>query len=679
MFDRLRNAVDALFKDNGWLTANGYSNKQEQKEYTLSIIRALEAGSKLHLLEASTGVGKSFGYLFPLLAYAGLSKKKVIVCTHSIALQKSLMGQPLAMALSALEHFDIPHPITGQRIGMHHYLDIRRVESVCNENKGAYPRKSSEFLEWAKHECSHGTGLIESWLDANQELPFELVETDICIRPYSNNATNLRYLKDKEESKEYGLTFTSHMMLLSSLTNNTLGAPSTGDVVLIDEADTINSTAEQITDKHINITQIYKLIDSLNNVLTVKGKNIASDIKSLIDTFNSSIPTIEFTSYSFQSTDEAEHHKSILLDISHKLVELQNKIKTQHQDSSAAYRLYEMAFNAAYIIKSLDKYISIFSIYTSNKKDRGYVAGSTRPLGIVRTLLKKQVTLIGTSATLIDRHKMSKTVSFNGFIAKTGVCPSLVGETCKLEPKSYGSMDFFICKPSFPPPFIKNEEFEINQSWVRNVSTLITNLLESGEKVLVLSSSYNETFLLQEALGKTAYCHTTGSVSSSFEEALLMEAPVFITPAGWSGLNYRNTQNEQYFTSLVITKIPFIPPSKVELVKIASQLAKTTVITPSESRMAEKILQSRVREETVKKLTQGLGRGIRNDKEHINVYVTDPRFPKNSETNKRYKFIENAIPARFKSKLRCAKMFDVVGNEVTIVRNDRNIQDVCFL
>ncbi len=57
-----------------------------------AVARAIEKPGHL-VVEAGTGVGKSFAYLVPAIQAAVALKKKVVVSTHTIALQEQLIGQ----------------------------------------------------------------------------------------------------------------------------------------------------------------------------------------------------------------------------------------------------------------------------------------------------------------------------------------------------------------------------------------------------------------------------------------------------------------------------------------------------------------------------------------------------------------------------------------------------------
>jgi ATP-dependent DNA helicase DinG len=100
---RVRDGTSAAFTPGGTLDAFpspgpdpsfGYEHRPEQIEMANAVAAALDAGRHL-VVEAGTGVGKSFAYLVPLLLWARREGKRVLVSTHTIALQEQLVGKDI--------------------------------------------------------------------------------------------------------------------------------------------------------------------------------------------------------------------------------------------------------------------------------------------------------------------------------------------------------------------------------------------------------------------------------------------------------------------------------------------------------------------------------------------------------------------------------------------------------
>ena len=81
------------------------------------------------IVEAGTGVGKSFAYLIPAIAQTALGKK-VVVSTHTISLQEQLIEKdiPFLQAVSGQEFSAVLCK------GRSNYLCLRRLEQATKKS-----------------------------------------------------------------------------------------------------------------------------------------------------------------------------------------------------------------------------------------------------------------------------------------------------------------------------------------------------------------------------------------------------------------------------------------------------------------------------------------------------------------------------------------------------------------
>ena len=90
--------------------------------------RSIGASPRAHhlLVEAGTGVGKSFAYLLPAIDFAVKNKKRVVISTHTISLQEQLIDKDIPLIQSGLSRRI--HRRAGQ--GPSNYLCQRRLEQT---------------------------------------------------------------------------------------------------------------------------------------------------------------------------------------------------------------------------------------------------------------------------------------------------------------------------------------------------------------------------------------------------------------------------------------------------------------------------------------------------------------------------------------------------------------------
>jgi len=112
----------------------GYEERPQQLEMAEEVLSCLRDNERL-LIEAGTGVGKTFAYLIPAI----MGKEKTIVSTASIALQDQLVNKDL-VALKKLLPYDFSFAILK---GKNNYLCLKREREYIGTGE-IYDR----FREW---------------------------------------------------------------------------------------------------------------------------------------------------------------------------------------------------------------------------------------------------------------------------------------------------------------------------------------------------------------------------------------------------------------------------------------------------------------------------------------------------------------------------------------------------
>src|SRR3954466_11673491 len=105
--------------------ADRYEHRPQQLEMAAAVERAFAEGHHL-LVEAGTGVGKSFAYLLPAIDFAVKHKKRVVISTHTISLQEQLIDKDIPLLQSIY-----PNEFSAVLVkGRGNYLCRRRLEQA---------------------------------------------------------------------------------------------------------------------------------------------------------------------------------------------------------------------------------------------------------------------------------------------------------------------------------------------------------------------------------------------------------------------------------------------------------------------------------------------------------------------------------------------------------------------
>jgi Rad3-related DNA helicase/REP element-mobilizing transposase RayT len=131
-----------------------YEHRPQQLEMAEAVADAFQQGHHL-LVEAGTGVGKSFAYLLPAIDYAVKNKKRVVISTHTISLQEQLIEKDIPLIQSVY-----PDEFTAVLVkGRSNYLCQRRLEQT--RLRQSYLFEDQKQLE--------SLWMIEEWVQESTE------------------------------------------------------------------------------------------------------------------------------------------------------------------------------------------------------------------------------------------------------------------------------------------------------------------------------------------------------------------------------------------------------------------------------------------------------------------------------------------------------------------------------
>ena len=117
----------------------GYEVAPEQLRMAEAVAEAIEAPAHL-MVEAGTGVGKSFAYLVPAILAAAELGKKVVISTHTISLQEQLLQKDIPFLRAVM-----PQEFTAVLVkGRSNYISLRRLDGAV-ARAGATFRWPEEF------------------------------------------------------------------------------------------------------------------------------------------------------------------------------------------------------------------------------------------------------------------------------------------------------------------------------------------------------------------------------------------------------------------------------------------------------------------------------------------------------------------------------------------------------
>ena len=139
----LVDAVRQTFAEGGVLAnaTDGFSPRKGQTDMAMAVAGVLESGGVL-VVEAGTGVGKTFAYLVPAL----LSGQRVLLSTATKTLQDQLFGRDLPRLVKAL---GLPVRLALLK-GRGSYLCLHRLDLARHDVSASDRRALAKVEQWAQ-------------------------------------------------------------------------------------------------------------------------------------------------------------------------------------------------------------------------------------------------------------------------------------------------------------------------------------------------------------------------------------------------------------------------------------------------------------------------------------------------------------------------------------------------
>jgi ATP-dependent DNA helicase DinG len=142
--------VEHIFGPDGLFSrSKNFEYREQQQRMAMEVARALVDGGNL-MVEAGTGVGKSFAYLVPAILFAVRRKKKAVICTNTINLQEQLSEKDLPILKEVLP---VEFSFTMLK-GRGNYLCTRRLDKAMQQAQSLFTTSEAAELrriwEWSQ-------------------------------------------------------------------------------------------------------------------------------------------------------------------------------------------------------------------------------------------------------------------------------------------------------------------------------------------------------------------------------------------------------------------------------------------------------------------------------------------------------------------------------------------------
>ena len=351
MSDSLSDVVREMFTPQGPLARATafFQPRQGQTDMAMAVARTLEHGGSL-VVEAGTGVGKTFAYLVPAL----LSGERVLLSTATKTLQDQLFARDIPDVLKAL---GLPLKLAMLK-GRGSYLCQQRLE-LALQSATLPDRQSVKTLavvqKWSRTTLNGDLAEVPTLDERSPLIPLITSSRDNCLGSPCPHWRECHVNQARREAMAADVVVINHHLFFADMAVRESGMAEllpTVRVVIFDEAHQLNETGIQFLGKQLGSAQ---LLDLTRDVLTA-GLQLARglvDWQSVTGAFEKTVrdwrlvvgkqpanAKLRWNQPQPQGLD-AQDWQQALSDVKHAAIQLQSALETVIDAAPDFQRLHE--------------------------------------------------------------------------------------------------------------------------------------------------------------------------------------------------------------------------------------------------------------------------------------------------------------------------------------------------
>jgi len=350
--------IKEFFSEKGDLSHNidGYRVRQEQIDISILIDEAITHKKKL-IVEAGTGIGKTFAYLVP----AFLSGGKIIISTATKNLQDQLFTKDIPMIRDALK---VPVSLAMLK-GRSNYLCHLRLENAMIE--GAFMTKEDVthlhlVNQHAKHSIDGDRAELDTIPESSSIWPQVTSTKENCLGQECSFYKECFVMSARKKALAADVTIVNHHLFFADLNMKEEGISELlpkATTVIFDEAHQIPDIASIFFGKNISTSKISEIVQDGFQIYLKHMKDVSdfepilNDLEKANKNFRLVFPR-ESNRYPYQKISSFSQFESSYLNLVEKLKKI-IELLALHKDRDSEIEKYFDSANE--ILKSFDDWL----------------------------------------------------------------------------------------------------------------------------------------------------------------------------------------------------------------------------------------------------------------------------------------------------------------------------------
>jgi ATP-dependent DNA helicase DinG len=281
---QFQNEIEEIFSEKGLLSnLSKYEYRKPQQKMAAAVANSLENSSH-NIIEAPTGIGKSFAYLVPSIIFSLSKKRKAVISTCTINLQEQLIKKDIPSLQKILPYDFTPEILKGRQ----NYICTKRLNNALLKKSTLFVTEEQEELQKIYNYVNkNGKGTI-------QDIPFKIgeniwsqifAEEGVCTsKSCGSENSNCFYQHAKTRIKKADIIILNHYLfftIFGLFETKGNGYIYSDDFVIFDEAHQIEQIAAENASPSISKEQIRFWLNKLYNPQKDKGFLVDSRFRKL--------------------------------------------------------------------------------------------------------------------------------------------------------------------------------------------------------------------------------------------------------------------------------------------------------------------------------------------------------------------------------------------------------------